>query len=89
MYPIVTATARIETDGANEALRRYARWEYGPGSADWLLAAARGFPVARPTRRPAPDRKKRPLGERLRTWLRPDPGFAALDVRGTDNPTDA
>ena len=88
MYPIVTATARIETDGANEALRRYARWEYGPGSGDWLLAAARGLPVAGAgQRRPAKDPKPT-LGTRFRYWLNSFRGFAAFDVRGPDDPTE-
>ncbi|MGQ0798026.1 MAG: hypothetical protein ACT4OI_09245 [Methanobacteriota archaeon] len=86
MYPIVMATARNETDGANETLRRYARWEYGPGSADWLLAAARGLPVAAGRRRPAKDPRPS-LRTRFRYWINSFRGFAAIDVRGVDDPT--
>lgn len=87
MYPIVMATAWNETDGTNETLRRYARWEYGPGSTDWLLAAARGFPVTGSARsRPANDPKPS-LGTRFRYWLNSFLGFGAFDVRGLDDPT--
>jgi hypothetical protein len=87
MYPILTATARIETDGANETLRRYARWEYGGGTADWLLAAARGLPVATSARRTRPVAKPSLRG-RVRAWFGGLSESAALDVRRLDEPTD-
>jgi hypothetical protein len=88
MYPIVMATARRETDGKNETLRRFARWEYGPGNADWLLAATRGLPVVAPARRRASKQAKPSLVHRLRSWIRPAAASAVLDASGAEGSAD-
>jgi len=60
----------------NHVLRDYARWEYGTTETGWLIASARA------RRRKV---KRRGLARRLRYFLNSFRGFAAFDVRGSND----
>ena len=60
----------------NHVLLDYARWEYGTTDTGWLIASARA------RRRKV---KRRGLARRLRYFLNSFRGFAAFDVRGSDD----
>ncbi|HKZ23567.1 MAG TPA: hypothetical protein VJ224_04110 [Thermoplasmata archaeon] len=60
----------------NHVLREYSRWEYGTADTGWLLASARQ------SRGKA---KRKGLARRLRYFVNSFRGFAAFDVRGSND----
>lgn len=42
MYPQILGTALVARQTANDALRAYARWEYGTSDPTWLLVTPLG-----------------------------------------------
>jgi len=72
MNPILSLGTNLTSAMNDHAeLRRYVRLEYREGEVGWLLAAA------------AADRPS--LRRRLRYWINSFRGFAAFDIRGSEN----